>query len=133
MTSSGPRSDRGQSVTAFVAVVMVALLAVAGLVVDGGRRAAATREAQVTAQAAARAGADAAVSARLAGMDGSGPGLAAARRHLQTAGVSGTASVVPGGIRVDTSTTVSTVFLGVVGISTLTARGSATAEIRPQR
>jgi len=48
--------DDGQ-VTIFVVVLMVALLALAGLVLDGGRYFTAQRNARNTAAAAARAGA----------------------------------------------------------------------------
>ncbi len=53
-----PTRERGQ-VTAFVTIFVVALLFVAGLVLDGGLLLAAKREADATASAAARAGAQA--------------------------------------------------------------------------
>jgi Flp pilus assembly protein TadG len=53
------RRDEAGQVTAFVVVFMVALIAVAGLVIDGGVALAAQRRAMNEAQAAARAGAEA--------------------------------------------------------------------------
>ena len=52
------RSERG-AVTVFVTIITVALLAVAGLVADGGRILSARREAANVAESAARAGAQA--------------------------------------------------------------------------
>lgn len=122
------RNERGQSVTVFFAVVVMALLALCGLVVDGGRQAAATREAQGVAATVARAAADAAAGDAVAG-DGpqAGSGPATGQRLLAQSGMSGTVTPVAGGVRVDTATNVPTVFLSLVGISSLPARGSATA------
>ncbi len=53
------RRDEGGQVTAFVTMFMVALVFVAGLVVDGGRLIAAKRRADNRAEQAARAGAQA--------------------------------------------------------------------------
>lgn len=130
---TGRRDERGQSVTVFFAVVVVALLLVCGLVVDGGRQATATREAQAVAAAAARAATDAATGALLAGGDGYQPGLEAGRRLLAGSGMQGTVTPLTGGVRVETSTSVPTVFLSLVGITSLPARGSATAEYRVVR
>ncbi len=122
------RDDRGQSVTVFVAVVVMALLLVTGLVVDGGRQAAATRTAHGVAAAAARAAADAAAADVISGGDGRAAAVAAGQRMLAGAGMTGTVTVVPGGARVETSTTVPTIFLSVIGITALPVRGSATSQ-----
>ncbi len=127
------RCDRAQSVTAFFAVVVVALLAVAGLVVDGARQTAATRHAQATAQLAARAGTDAMSSARLAGAAGTGEGVSAAERYLGAAGVAGSVTVTTVEVRVRTQVTTTTVFLSIIGIYQLTGRGDATASLQSQR
>lgn len=129
-----PGSERGASVTTFVAVVLVALFAVTGLVIDGGRQAHAVRRAQATAAAAARAATDAAVTVRLAGGGGEAAATAAAQRHLQAAGFAGTVTVLPDGrVRVDAHGEVGTVFLSLIGIATLPAEGSATSEAFPVR
>ncbi|MDO5285852.1 MAG: pilus assembly protein TadG-related protein [Actinomycetia bacterium] len=124
--------DRGQSVTVFIAVAMVALLAVAGLVVDGGRRATTTRDLQLVAQQAARAGADSAAQLQINGDSGS-RATAGAQRFLAAAGVSGSARVRGTVIEVETRAQVPTVFLSVIGIRSLSASGWATAQIEQQR
>ena len=118
--------------SAFVAVVMLALILVAGLVVDGGQQAAAHRRAEVVAARAARAATDASAPYRLVGSDGSAAALAAAREVLAASeGVVGHAEVVDSG-RLEVVTTVPcpTVFLSVIGIDSLDASGRAVAELR---
>lgn len=126
-----PRDERGQSLSAFVAVVMVALLLGAGLVVDGGAQAAASRRAEQAAARAARAALDATAPSRAAGV---APDVAAALRAgevaLEAAGVSGSVRVVAGRVRVETGTSVPTVVLGLIGVRALSARGSAEADLR---
>ena len=53
------RDEKGQSISVLFAISVVALLAVGGLVVDGGAHATATRKAQQAASSAARAAVDA--------------------------------------------------------------------------
>lgn len=118
--------------TAFVAVVVVALLLVAGLVVDGGRKSAADRRAELTAAAAARSAVDATAAQRQAGRrPDAGLAIAAARQVLASEpGVHGTATLnADGSVQVTTSTSVSTVFLSLIGINTVTGNGSATAQL----
>ncbi len=117
----------------FFSVVVMALLLVCGLVVDGGRQAATTREAQGVAATVARAAADAAAGDVVAGGSGAGAGIATAQRLLASSGMTGTVTPVPGGVRVDTTTSVDTVFLSLIGIASLPARGSATAEYQTVR
>ncbi len=124
-------SQRGMSLSAFVAVVVPALLLVAGLVVDGGAQAAAARRVELVAAAAARAAADETAAARLAGEDpDAGAAIAAARRVLAEAGgVTGEVELAGSRVRVRASTTAETVFLSLVGINRLDARGAAEAEL----
>ncbi len=89
-------SERG-SVTAFTVVFTVALLAVAGLVADGGQLIAAHRRAFHEAEAAARAGAQAVDVARLRTGGGVAVDADEARRgsitHAEGRGVAAEASV----------------------------------------
>jgi hypothetical protein len=134
--ATGPRrppgepSDRG-AVTLFVAIAMVGLLALAGLVVDGGAKVRAVQRADRLAAEAARAagqaidlggvleGSEVAVDRRAA--------LVAAEAYLRASGVAGSVRVLEGGrgIAVTTSASAPTVFLGLIGVPQFTARGSA--------
>jgi Flp pilus assembly protein TadG len=122
-------SDSG-SITAFAALLLVALMALAGLVVDGGAAFVAHQAAVDEAQQAARAGAgalsidalrsgslvidqDAAVRTAEAFMSGAG--------HPGTAVASSTAITVAIHYRIPTSV------LGMVGISSLPVAATATA------
>lgn len=98
------RADHGQ-VTAFIAVVAVALIMVAGLAYDGGQYLRAYLEASDLAEAAARAGAQAAGPADLFGGDTSlDPAVAEANvdTFVAEAGHPGaaTTSVSPDGVTV---------------------------------
>lgn len=131
---SSPAADRGQALTAFVAVVVSALLLVTGLVVDGGRQATATRSASAAAAAAARAATDAGARDRLSGGTGTLVAANAARSHLDAAGLDGTVTtLVDGRVRVQTTRRVQTVFLSLIGIRDLPARGDATSELAAVR
>lgn len=132
MGTPGTRSARGVSMSAFVAVVMPALILVAGLVVDGGQQAAAHRRAEAVAARAARAATDASAPYRLLGADGSPAALAAARDVLAgSEGVVGHARVLETGrLEVVTSVPSPTVFLSIIGIDALEAEGRAVAELR---
>lgn len=127
------KRDETGSVTAFVVVFMVALLAVAGLVIDGGRILAARREAANVAESAARAGAQELDenSVRAAGTRRLAPGHArlAAEQYLERTGYEGS-------VRLDGETVVVTVtinrpllILGIAGLAdaTVTSHGSARA------
>ena len=119
------------AVTVFLSIAVVGLLALAGLVVDGGAKVRAVQRAdRVAAEAARAAGQAVDLSDVLAGQElgvDRGAAIAAAERYLRAAGVEGTARVVPGGsgIVVSTTTTVPTVFLGLVGIPTFRVQGGA--------
>lgn len=121
------------SITAFVVIFMIAILAVAGLVVDGGYLLAARREAANVAESAARAGAQA-LDIRGARTE-SGARLdpvAAAQRaedYLRVAGYRGTVQVRGERVRVRVTITRRMTLLGVVGVTdaTVAADGEAVA------
>ena len=125
------REERGQALSVFVAVSVLGLLLMCGLVVDGGAQAEAARRAQSAAAMAARSALDTTATARLAGAEPEvGRAVAAARQVLRAHGVQGDISLRAGQVEVTTSTQVETVFLSLIGITTLRATGSATAELR---
>src|SRR6266566_6299742 len=117
--------ERG-SLTLMLAAMMVALLALAGLVIDGGRKLNQSASAYAIAQEAARAGAGM-VDRSAAYRSGSfrvdeGQAIAAARSYLVAAGYSG--SVAPDGtqqIRVTVTVTRPTLVLSLIGIDTMTS------------
>lgn len=128
------RDERGVSLSTFVVAVVPALLLVAGLVVDGGAQAVAARRAELVASAAARAAADETAAARLAGADpGAAGAIAAAQRVLAASGMAGEVRLAAGRVLVTTTTHTGTVFLSLVGITRLEARGSAEADLFPNR
>jgi hypothetical protein len=110
-------SDRG-SISAFVIVTTMLLVACAGLVVDGGRIVGAKVSAADHAENAARAGAQEIVSLRT-GAWGLDPARATgtANAYLASHGVSGTVTVVGNRITVTVHATVSTTLLALVGVS----------------
>lgn len=124
------RDERGQAVSTLVAVVMAALFLVTGLVVDGGAKVAATREAAAVAAEAARAGVDASADSRASGRTVDvAAARAAAQRVLADRGVSGAVGVEAGVVRVTTTVSARTVFLSAVGMNELTGRGESSASL----
>lgn len=127
------RRERG-SLTLMLAVLMVALLALAGLVIDGGRKLNENASAYAIAQEAARAGAgmvdrSAAYSSGAFRVD-PGQAVAAARAYLANAGYRGSVSVDGADrIRVTVTITEPTLVLSLVGINTLHATGTAVASL----
>ncbi|WP_409331584.1 TadE/TadG family type IV pilus assembly protein [Trujillonella humicola] len=125
-------SDQG-SISAFFAVLVPALLLVIGLAVDGGAKVAATQRANAIADEAARAGGQALdIAAALAGVIRVDPAaaIAAAENYLDRNGVAGAVTVVDGDtLRVTTTVTEPTTFLGLIGITTLTVEGTGTADL----
>jgi Flp pilus assembly protein TadG len=128
-----PDRERG-SLTLMLAVLMAALLALAGLVIDGGRKLNESSSAYAVAQEAARAGAGM-VDRSTAYRSGTfrvdeGQALAAARSYLASAGYSG--AVTADGtqrIRVTVTVTEPTLVLSLIGIDTMTSTGSAVASL----
>ncbi|WP_028708412.1 hypothetical protein [Propionicicella superfundia] len=126
------RSESGQSASAFVAVVAVALFLVAGLVVDGGGRLAAVARADAVAAAAVRLAADASAAS---GVDGGAGGAALGRRAAEEylaaqPDVTGEVQVAGGVVSVEVRATRTTVFLSLVGIRTVAAEASASGVLR---
>jgi hypothetical protein len=130
--------ERG-TVTAFVACFVIALLAVAGLVIDGGLVLAARRAAFDEAGAAARAGAQAVDVARLRQGTPAVLDAAEARRlaldHLAITGHRGTVEVSGDVLRVNARVERELTILGLAGIGPMTveADGSARAVQGVQR
>lgn len=126
------RDERG-TVTAFVVIMTLTLIVVAGLVIDGGYTLAARRRAFNEANAAARAGAQALDEAALrsTGEHRLEPELARslAEAHLDDAGLTGTVEVTGTLVTVHVTTTQDMAILGIVGVGPLTieAEGSARA------
>ena len=122
------------TVTAFVVVFMLALLVMAGLVLDGGLALSAKIQAIDDAQAAARAGAQA-IDVPLYRSTGEitlDPAQATsdAEGFLARAGRTGTVSVIGDQVTVTVTITQPTQILSLVGVDsfTETASGTATAE-----
>jgi len=121
-------------VTAFVVVIMMALVLVAGLVLDGGLALAAKVQAIDDAQAAARAGAQAIdlPTYRATGQITLDAGTATtdAEQSLKTAGQNGTVNVAGDVVTVTVTVTQHTQILDLIGVNALheTATGSAIAE-----
>lgn len=124
-------------VTAFVVIFTLALLAMAGLVLDGGLALAAKVQAIDDAQGAARAGAQAIDLSlyRATGEITLDPqaAVADAERYLASAGHTGAVAVAGNQVTVTVSLTQPTQILSVVGVErfTETGTGTATAEQAP--
>ena len=122
--------DRG-SVTLFLTITVVGLLVLVGLVVDGGAKVHAVQRADDVAAQAARAGGQAiAVPAAITGATPTVDARAAVRAaetYLQVHGVTGTVVVTDAGrgLDVTVTSTTPTVFLGLIGIATMTVHGNA--------
>lgn len=128
---------RGDTGSASIILVLLtpALLAVAGLVVDGGRAINARERAANQAEQAARAGADALdIDALRAGTGDLIDPREARRRaesYLAAVDSTGTVTVDDGTVRVTVTATTRTAFFAVIGINQIRVTGSAAA--RPAR
>jgi Flp pilus assembly protein TadG len=123
--------ERG-SLILMLAVLFVALLALAGIVIDGGAKLDAAENATAVAQEAARAGAGMVdqSAAYSAGSYTVGPSqaVAAARAYLASAGYRGTVTVAGSdAITVTVTVTEPTKVLSLIGIDSMTSTGTATA------
>jgi hypothetical protein len=127
-------SERG-GLSLMLVVLFVALVALAGIVVDGGAKLTADENAVALAQEAARAGATT-VDQSAAYSSGSfvvsqQQALEAARSYLNGAGYD-RFSVAPDGsraIRVSVTITEPTRFLALIGVDSFTCTGTATASL----
>jgi Flp pilus assembly protein TadG len=122
--------ERG-SVTAFVVIITVALLFVAGLVIDGGFLLTTKRQAINVAEQAARAGAQglAVEQIRTSGAHtlDSARAAASAQDYLATAGREGTVTVHPDRVEVTVTIPRRLVILGLGGQGEVTVTGTAVA------
>lgn len=126
------RDERGLSVTPFVAVMFAALIMTIGLVVDGGQQVAAASRAESAAAGASRAAGNAAATQELGARDPVAAATLAARAYLAgQPGVTGTVSAQSGIVTVTTRTTEPTFFLTIIGIDSVSATGSAQANLVP--
>ena len=122
--------DQQGSITAFVVLLLVALVALMGLVVDGGSAFTARQAAADEAEQAARAGAGAlSVDALRSGSLQVDPpaAVAAAEAFAEAAGHPATASVSDSVVTVYIRYRIPTEVLGIVGISTLPVSATASA------
>ncbi|MCU4185163.1 hypothetical protein K6U06_12385 [Acidiferrimicrobium sp. IK] len=135
MTYSRLRARLGDGeagmVTAFVVIFTLAILAMAGLVTDGGLALAAKVRAVDDAQAAARAGAQA-IDIPLYRQTGqitldTSQAIADAQSFLAAAGEHGTVTVTGETVTVTVTITRPTQILSIVGVNQLTATGSGSA------
>jgi hypothetical protein len=117
-----------------LAIMLVGLLALAGLVVDGGAKLAAEANADAIAQEAARAGAGM-VDRAQAYQTGSfrvdqAEAIAAAQNYLTAGGYRGSVQLVPpNSIRVTVTLAEPTRVLSIIGLSRFTVQGTATASL----
>lgn len=124
-------NDEG-SISIFVAVLLPALLLLAGLVVDGANQLTAYRAAHDTAEQAARAASNSlSVTALRAGDLQVDPDAArrAAQSYLIAAGTAGNVTVDATTVTVTVTEHTDTSFLGLIGIHHLSATGSASAQL----
>jgi hypothetical protein len=128
--TAADRNERGQSISLFVLVIMSALMITTGLVIDGGQKVAATSRAESAAAGAGRAAGNAAATQQLGGADSAGAAVLAAKTYL--AGqprVVGTVAISSGVVLVTTSADEPTILLSVIGIRSVSGRGSARVNI----
>lgn len=128
------REDTG-SVALFMSLLTVAMLAMAGLVIDGGAAIAARARAADLAEQAARAGADALVPASLRGPSPTGLQIdptaarAAADRVLSLGGATGELTINDLDVTVTAHVPRRAVILSAVGVNDLTGTATATATV----
>ena len=127
------REEFGQ-VTVFVAIFMVALIGLAGLVIDGGVALAARRRAFNEAQAAARAGAQALdvelyrrSGERRIDQDAARANVASYMAHADPSASYSISFPAPDAVFVDEHFEQSLNILTVFGVGSITARGSGSA------
>lgn len=137
MTSAGPVPPDGErgALSLMIVVLFVALIALAGIVVDGGAKLAAYENAEALAQEAARAGA---TSVDASSAYGSGsfvvdPELAvsAADSYLNSAGNNSYSVSTIGNRAIEVSVTITqpTKFLSLIGVRSFSCTRSATASL----
>lgn len=130
MTPTAHSKDAG-TVTAYTLILVAAVLAFAGLVLDAGLAVATKVQAVSVAQSSARAGAR---ELDIAALRGSGVirldparAEAAARDWLNRAGMSGTVTTTAGTVTVTVTTSRRTQLLNLVGVASIPIGATATA------
>jgi hypothetical protein len=132
------RDQRGHAVSVLALVVVPAIMMIAGLVIDGGQRAQAASRAESVAAGAARAAGNAGITAGFGNGStnqlGLGPARQAAENYIHAAAdgkpkVTGRVSTHGRRVTVHTQARARTIFLSLIGIDTVRARGSAEAEV----
>jgi len=129
----GGDRERG-SITLMLLVLFVGLIALAGIVIDGGAKLNQAENANAIAQEAARAGAGmvnqgVALSTGAFTVD-QNQALAAAQQYLATHGYQGSVSPVgTQSIQVNVTVSAPTHVLSIIGIDTMSSTGSATASL----
>ncbi|ALJ22370.1 pilus assembly protein TadG-related protein [Microbacterium sp. No. 7] len=129
------RDEERGSITPFFVVFVPALVLIVGLVVDGAGKIQANENAQAIASGASRAAANA-VAAQVVSNGGisldNNRARTAATDYIEASGMTGTVNVVGNRITVSVETSYSTKFVSIIGIATLPAEATATAEIITQ-
>jgi Flp pilus assembly protein TadG len=125
------RSGDGGQITVFVVVMTVALILVAGLVLDGGLTLAARERALNEAQQAARAGAQA-INLAVYRQNGTlvldpAQAAAASHRYLAATGYQGSVQVTGNVVTVDVTATQRMQILDAAGLGAITVHASASA------
>lgn len=134
--NKNPYGDQG-TVTLFVIVIFVALLAAIGLVIDGDTKIRAARESTAVAEEAARAGAGHININRAYAHGGHftidrDAAASAARTYLTTTGHTGTVDVTrPHQIRVTVTISKPATFLTLIGITEIHVTKTASARLVP--
>lgn len=127
-------ADRG-SLSLLLVVLFVALVALAGIVIDGGAKLTGDENAAAVAQEAARAGATIVDASQAYGAGSfvvdQYEAIAAARRYLARAGYREftVTAAGPQAIRVTVQVTEPTKFLSLIGVDSFTCTGSASASL----
>jgi Flp pilus assembly protein TadG len=133
--NDGARSGEQGSITILVVILFLAILAAAGLVVDGGAKLRAARQASAVAEEAARAGAGRVNRDQAYAHGGSfvidrTSAVAAARNYLSSSGVTGSVAMTgTRSIRVTVTVDKPTVLLSLIGIGHLHVTRTATADL----
>lgn len=132
-----PRGDGergGGAVSVPVAIMLIALLTIAGLAVDGARKAQGIATADALAEEAARTGAQAvepvAAQRGVAQLEPAAA-RAAAEQYLDATGTTGTVTVTADRIAIEVTIRRPTVLLGLVGVDSITTTGSAEVRLVP--
>jgi Flp pilus assembly protein TadG len=135
MTKSRNAGNDKGTITLLTVIFFLALLAAAGLVIDGGAKIRAAREASAVAEEAARAGAGQIDRNRALARGGRfvidrNAAVTAAQAYLASSGNTGSVSVI-GAQRIRVTVTISkpTVLLSAIGIGEVHVTKTATAEL----